>query len=136
MCGRISDIENASGRSPSESIVSMQNNSLKMEPTHRNAEMLNRYSPIMKIQPNPCDLKHNFNVPIFALHAKGSFYIPLTIDYKTLLPFLQSYDLLEVLPSLHNVTLHPVTLNVNFHQRNQYDLTNKYTSEYVNNSWQ
>lgn len=59
--------------------------------------------------------KGNFNVPIFALHAKGSYYIPLTLDYKTLVPFLQDYDILEVVPGVHNVVLHPVTINVNFH---------------------
>lgn len=59
-------------------------------------------------------MKSNFNVPVFVLHAKGSFYVPLTIDYKTLLPYLHNYDLLEVLPSVHNIVLHPVTINVNF----------------------
>lgn len=60
------------------------------------------------------DVKTNFNVPIFVLHAKGSFYVPITIDYKTLLPFLNNYDILEVLPNVHNIVLHPVTINVNF----------------------
>lgn len=108
------------------------NNPLKLEPNHRTD--INRYSPK---QTNQCDLKHNFNIPIFALHAKGSYYIPLTIDYKTLLPYLQSYDLLEVLPSLHSVVLHPVTINVNFQQRHHnYDLSTKYKTEYISNNWQ
>lgn len=78
-----------------------------------------RYSPINKypiknIPMQPIEDKTNFSVPIFALHAKGSFYIPLTIDYHTLVPFLQHNNILDVLPNVHNIILHPVTINVNF----------------------
>ncbi|CAH1974049.1 unnamed protein product [Acanthoscelides obtectus] len=111
---RISDSDNTTTatttthrRSPSDSTLS--NNQLKIEPAARN-DHAQRYSPNIK---NP-SLKHNFNVPIFVLHAKGSYYVPLTIDYKTLLPFLQNFDILEVMPTMHNVVLHPVTINVNF----------------------
>lgn len=53
-------------------------------------------------------------VPVFALHAKGSFYVPLNIDYECLIPFLGPYNLLEA-ASLHpNISLHPVTISVNF----------------------
>nr|CAH7729213.1 unnamed protein product [Callosobruchus chinensis] len=93
-------------RSPSDSTLS--NKRLKVEPAR--SDNAQRYSPNIR---NP-SLKHNFNVPIFVLHAKGSYYVPLTIDYKTLLPFLQNFDILEVMPTVHNVVLHPVTINVNF----------------------
>lgn len=73
------------------------------------------------------DVKNNFNVPIFVLHAKGSFYVPLTVDYYTLLPFLQNYNLLEMYPNIHDVVLHPVTINVNFHT----SASMKYKSEYI-----
>lgn len=63
---------------------------------------------------NSMDLKTNFDVPVFVLHAKGCFYVPLTIDYKTLLPYLQNYNIMEVLPNVQNIVLHPVTINVNF----------------------
>ncbi|KRT80843.1 HLH domain containing protein [Oryctes borbonicus] len=56
------------------------------------------------------DNQNNFNVPVFVLHSKGTFYVPLSIDYQTLLPFLHDWDLLEV----HSVLLHPVTINVSF----------------------
>lgn len=51
-------------------------------------------------------------VPIFALHSQGSFYIPLTIDYEALLPFLGAdCNLLE-----KNVAsikaLHPISINI------------------------
>ncbi|XP_044267552.1 transcription factor cwo isoform X2 [Tribolium madens] len=99
---RISEHE-PSRISPTESTSSL--NHMKIEPIPRNE--LRPYSP-------RTSLDKNFNVPIFVLHAKGSYYVPLTIDYKTLLPFLRNYDILEVVPGMHNVVLHPVTINVNF----------------------
>ncbi|KAJ8928039.1 hypothetical protein NQ314_019451 [Rhamnusium bicolor] len=129
LCTRISDSDNTHRRSPSDSTLSMNNNHLKLEPPRN--DILQRYSPNMK-NPLQNDLKHNFNVPIFVLHAKGSYYVPLTIDYKTLLPFLQNYDLLEVMPTIH--VLHPVTINVNFLPNYNRDITSdKYKSEYANN---
>ncbi|XP_077285222.1 uncharacterized protein LOC143910568 isoform X2 [Arctopsyche grandis] len=52
-------------------------------------------------------------VPIFALHAKGSFYVPLNIDYESLIPFLGPYDLLDATCLDTNISLHPVTISVN-----------------------
>jgi hypothetical protein len=48
-----------------------------------------------------------FGVPVFALHSKGSFYIPLTIDNEMLAPYMNSFN-------EHNQILHPVTISVNF----------------------
>lgn len=53
-------------------------------------------------------------VPVFALHAKGSFYVPLNIDYDCLIPFLGPYNLLEAAALHPNISLHPVTISVNF----------------------
>ncbi|KAF5298144.1 hypothetical protein FQA39_LY02568 [Lamprigera yunnana] len=72
----------------------------------------------------------NFNIPIFVFHAKGSFYIPLTIDYFTLLPFLNNYNLLESFSNVHDIVLHPVTINVSFHSN---CATVKYKSEFSSN---
>lgn len=69
----------------------------------------------------------NFNIPIFVFHAKGSFYIPLTIDYFTLLPFLHNYNLLETFTNIHDLVLHPVSINVSFHSN---CTTVKYKSEF------
>lgn len=131
LCTRISDSDNTHRRSPSDSTLSA-NNHPKLEPPRN--EILQRFSPSLKnFLQN--DLKHNFNVPIFVLHAKGSYYVPLTVDYKTLLPFLQNYDILEAVPGMQNVVLHPVTINVNFLPNYNNDVTNsKYKSEY-SNSW-
>lgn len=52
-------------------------------------------------------------VPIFALHAKGSFYVPLNIDYDSLIPFLGPYDLLDVTSVDTSISLHPITISVN-----------------------
>lgn len=56
-------------------------------------------------------------IPIFALHAKGSFYVPLTIDSHLLTPFLTElncdYGISGFPPS---VVLHPVTISVNFNR--------------------
>lgn len=52
-------------------------------------------------------------VPIFALHSKGSYYIPLTVDHNVLTPFLAELTH-EANPS--SLVLHPVTISVNFQQ--------------------
>lgn len=49
----------------------------------------------------------NYGVPVFALHTKGSFYIPLTIDNEMLAPYMGAFG-------DHNQVLHPVTISVNF----------------------
>lgn len=49
------------------------------------------------------------NVPIFALHPKGTFYIPLTVDYSVVSPYMLLY------PDPETPTqMHPVTISVNF----------------------
>lgn len=116
-------------------------------PSHEmNKPNYSRYSPnrVIQVSSNnsdnkkvayPKDNKPNFSVPIFVLHAKGSYYIPLTIDYNTLAPYLSNYNILDVVPSLHSMVLHPVTINVNFHQSISQGVpvaTKKYKSE---NGW-
>lgn len=60
-------------------------------------------------------LMHN-PVPIFALHSQGRFYVPLNIEYESLLPYLGGIDLLE--KSCGGVAamppLHAININVNF----------------------
>ena len=65
------------------------------------------------------------SVPIFALHPKGAYYIPLSVDYNLIAPYLvvlagqqQQQDEAgggsgqqQGSPA---VMLHPVTINVNF----------------------
>ncbi|KAL0277120.1 UNVERIFIED_CONTAM: hypothetical protein PYX00_004509 [Menopon gallinae] len=53
-------------------------------------------------------------VPIFALHAKGSFYIPLTLDQSVLSPFLQLLGLTKSEEEDDKPVLHPVSISVNF----------------------
>lgn len=55
---------------------------------------------------------HSFAVPIFACHTQG-YYIPLNIDYDTLLPFLGTIDLLNKNFS-QMPPLHPISINVNY----------------------
>lgn len=63
-------------------------------------------------------LETGYGIPIFALHSKGSFYVPLTLDHATLAPFL---NVLGVTKKDNNddevhekTVLHPVTISVNF----------------------
>ncbi|XP_035904009.1 transcription factor cwo [Anopheles stephensi] len=51
-------------------------------------------------------------VPIFACHTQG-FYIPLNIDYETLLPYLNGVDLLSK-SFLQMPPLHPISISVNY----------------------
>lgn len=55
-------------------------------------------------------------VPIFALHAQGRYYVPLTVDYDCLVPYLGNVDLFEKHPSLLMPAppLHAININVNF----------------------
>lgn len=68
----------------------------------------------------PSDLSRHYdgaprNVAIFALHGDGTFYIPLTVDYTCLIPYLGAFSLRR---SSRNppLVLHPVTLSVCFQQ--------------------
>lgn len=124
-----SESENTHRISPAGSVLSQGN--LKNEIVSL-VEHSQHYINTLKVPHqhviNSIDIKTNFNVPVFVLHAKGSFYVPITIDYKTLLPYLQNYNLMEVFP---NLVLHPVTINVNFQPN--FDLkAHNYKSE---NNW-
>ncbi|XP_050313297.1 transcription factor cwo isoform X2 [Anthonomus grandis grandis] len=130
-CTRIFDTENAMNRQTPPDI----HQGHKADPPH--SDSIQRLSPTLSSQTALSE--SNFNVPIFVLHTKGSYYIPLTIDYKTLRPYLQNYDIIESV-QMQNIVLHPVTINVNFvnpnfnngdHPRNN---SNKYKYEY-NNNW-
>lgn len=48
-------------------------------------------------------------VPIFALHSQGRHYVPLNIDYETLVPYLDGFDLIgkncAQMPPCHSVTI-------------------------------
>jgi len=50
------------------------------------------------------------SVPIFALHPKGSHYIPLEVSDEVIKPYLHLFDQGSDLPLM----LHPVTISVNF----------------------
>lgn len=51
-------------------------------------------------------------VPIFACHTQG-FYVPLNVDYETLLPYLNGIDLLNK-SFLQVPPLHPISISVNY----------------------
>lgn len=48
-------------------------------------------------------------VPIFALHSQGRHYLPLTVDYEALVPYLDGIDLIgkncAQMPPCHSVTI-------------------------------
>lgn len=48
-------------------------------------------------------------VPIFALHSQGRHYVPLSVDYETLVPYLDGFDLIgkncAQMPPCHSVTI-------------------------------
>ncbi len=63
-------------------------------------------------------------IPMFALHPRGSFYVPLSVDRSVVDPFLDLFDTRDddddasapAAPAAPApaVMLHPVTINVNF----------------------
>lgn len=50
------------------------------------------------------------SVPIFALHPKGSHYIPLSVSEEVIYPYLHLFDQGSDLPLM----LHPISISVNF----------------------
>ncbi len=55
-------------------------------------------------------------VPIFALHSKGSFYVPLTVDSHLLSPFVTELNCDDGNHGFSSLLLHPVTISVNFNR--------------------
>ncbi|XP_049863375.1 transcription factor cwo isoform X2 [Schistocerca gregaria] len=88
-------------------------------------DLTSRVTPPLPPQPSQprhkSHIPHSRGIPIFALHSKGSFYIPLTLEAEVLAPYLaaigvdtdmeNSHDI-----SLKSIVLHPVTISVNFQQ--------------------
>jgi len=81
------------------------------EPHYNSQEMKQSSSPIPFSQggknlsiPKPLGQ----SLPIFALNAKGSYYIPLSIDSSVIAPFINLFSEDYAGP------LHPVTISVNF----------------------
>lgn len=50
------------------------------------------------------------SLPIFALHPKGSHYIPMHVSEEVIVPYLHLFEQSSELPLM----LHPVTISVNF----------------------
>ncbi|CAH1713984.1 uncharacterized protein LOC114119594 isoform X1 [Aphis gossypii] len=55
-------------------------------------------------------------VPIFALHANGSYYIPLTVN-RDIIPPVLDHALTE---NRSSVIVHPISISVNFQATNQF----------------
>lgn len=72
---------------------------------------LNASSPSSELLP-----KYTRPVPIFALHAKGSFYVPLTIDSHLLSSFVTELNGDYGIQGFSPLLLHPVTISVNFNR--------------------
>ncbi|XP_066258114.1 transcription factor cwo-like isoform X1 [Euwallacea similis] len=130
-CTRISESETTQGQSTPDVMANPQH-----KPGTPQGDAIQRFSPTIAVSNTT---ETNFDVPIFVLHTKGSYYIPLSIDYKTLVPYLKNYNLIETLPQMQNVVLHPVTINVNFLHNFNSDLRNNNNDSKCkfefNNNW-
>jgi hypothetical protein len=69
-----------------------------------NSFVLNSHQSMIHLQSIP--------IPIFACHTQG-FYVPLSVDYELLIPFLGGIDLLSKNFS-HLPPLHPISINVSY----------------------
>ncbi|XP_023727716.1 transcription factor cwo isoform X2 [Cryptotermes secundus] len=83
----------------------------------------------------------SYGVPIFALHSKGSFYIPLTLDAEVLAPYLAEIEFGPHVNGLQNgntssvsgsVVLHPVTISVNFQQTKHHRISQHHSRQHIN----
>ncbi|XP_022254968.1 transcription factor cwo-like isoform X1 [Limulus polyphemus] len=70
--------------------------------------------PVHCSSPQP-SLPAASSIPIFALHPKGAFYVPLTLDSAILAPFFSGLD--DCIP-----VLHPVSISVNFSYGQQFKI--------------
>lgn len=55
-------------------------------------------------------------VPIFALHSNGSYYIPLTVNREIISPMLDNV----LTENRSSVIVHPISISVNFQATNQF----------------
>lgn len=83
----------------------------------------------------------SYGVPIFALHSKGSFYVPLTLDAEVLAPYLAAIGFGPGVSSIQSgntssvsgsVVLHPVTISVNFQQTNHHRIHQHHSRQHSN----
>jgi hypothetical protein len=83
----------------------------------------------------------SYGVPIFALHSKGSFYVPLTLDAEVLAPYLAAVGFVPDGNGIQNgstssisgsVVLHPVTISVNFQQTNHHRIHQLHSRQHNN----
>ncbi len=65
-------------------------------------------APIQPSSPARSPSRSTPPVPIFALNAKGSYYVPMSVDLAVIAPFMALYT-----EETYSV-LHPVTISVNF----------------------
>lgn len=63
-------------------------------------------------------------VPIFALHSQSRHYIPLSVDYESLVPYLGGFDLLDKNCNNQMAPCHSININVNFSPPNRSKLAN------------
>ncbi|KDR16323.1 Hairy/enhancer-of-split related with YRPW motif protein 2 [Zootermopsis nevadensis] len=102
-----------------------------------------KYSPCTPSPPPHSSLINpSYGVPIFALHSKGSFYVPLTLDAEILAPYLAAVGFGPDGNGIQNgntssvsdsVVLHPVTISVNFQQTNHHRTHHQHHSRQHNN---
>ncbi|XP_059487559.1 transcription factor cwo isoform X2 [Neocloeon triangulifer] len=96
---------------PASVVVKLRDSVDSPPPTATNLTIVKRRSPsptpVATPTPSLSSSPPTFGVPVFALHSKGSFYIPLTIDSDMLAPYMKAF-------SEHGQVLHPVTISVNF----------------------
>lgn len=71
--------------------------------------------------PTDCDAEDQQDVPIFALHANGSYYVPLTVNRDVISPMLDS-ALQTDNDRSSSVVVHPISISVNFQAANHHHL--------------
>lgn len=64
-----------------------------------------------RVESSNCSHEDRREVPIFALHANGSYYIPLTVSRDVISPILDNVLLTE---NRSSVIVHPISISVNF----------------------
>lgn len=95
-----------SGEMPPGSKIKIQtpdHQSPALSPYSRTPDHIPSQSP----SPQPTAHHMTMGIPIFALHPRGTFYIPLTIDSSLVTPYLEGIE--EISP-----VLHPISICVNF----------------------
>lgn len=99
-------------RNPSDTSPFSKIPTMLLEPEVKPSISPNPYISRSPLCISPIPKPSGHSVPIFALHSKGSYYIPLSVDMSAISSYVSLFTGLEDTTT----PLHPITISVNFNR--------------------